>query len=528
VLVASVVAAADGAVLAGVRETAPDETALIPALDRLSRALRERIGESLTTIRATDPLEQVTTPSLEALRRYTAAVRAENVGHYERAVHELERATATDTGFAMAYRKLASMLSNVASSPEQVVAAATHAFEHRDRLPPREREHTAASYYWVVDYQPARAISAYEDLLALDPNDHIALNNLSLLLMRRHQYRAAESLVVHGITSGCGSTCYENAIVAQGLQEHYGAAQATLDRFAAAAPGDPMVLGMQAEMASAHADYTTAERITRELRDQYGMSPLWREQTSHALASLELVQGHLAQAERYAREAMAAADERNLKNHYLTTAVVIGLVDLLYRNRPADGVREVERALARHPLASLTALDRPYVDLARFYAHTDHVDEAKRLLADYERLVPAGLRAGQSDRHAAAGDVALAEGRFRDALTAFEAWRAESGCDVCGLFEDAHVFERSGSPDSAVARYERLVNTHVPYRLDTDRFVLAATYKRLGELYETRHDRAKAIESYTRLVDLWKTADPELQPLTRDIRARIARLAAES
>jgi hypothetical protein len=60
-----------------------------------------------------------------------------------------------------------------------------------------------------------------------------------------------------------------------------------------------------------------------------------------------------------------------------------------------------------------------------------------------------------------------------------------------------------------------------------DSFVLAAAYKRLGELYEARHDPTKAIEAYTRLVDLWKTADTELQPVVRDIRARIARLAAE-
>src|SRR5260370_34305095 len=77
------------------------------------------------------------------------------------------------------------MLSNVGGSTEQMVSAATHAFRHRDRLPARERDHTAAYYYFVVDYQPALAIAAYQDVLALDPNDHIALNNLSLMLMRR-------------------------------------------------------------------------------------------------------------------------------------------------------------------------------------------------------------------------------------------------------------------------------------------------------------------------------------------------------
>jgi len=60
-----------------------------------------------------------------------------------------------------------------------------------------------------------------------------------------------------------------------------------------------------------------------------------------------------------------------------------------------------------------------------------------------------------------------------------------------------------------------------------DSYGRAPTFKRLGELYEARGDRAKALESYGRFVDLWKSADPELQPLVRDVRARMARLASE-
>ena len=46
----------------------------IGAIDKLSRKLRERIGESLVAIRANDPLERVTTGSLEALRKYSQAL----------------------------------------------------------------------------------------------------------------------------------------------------------------------------------------------------------------------------------------------------------------------------------------------------------------------------------------------------------------------------------------------------------------------------------------------------------------------
>src|SRR3989441_752841 len=156
VLSADLLSAADGTVLVTLRENARDNGAIIEAVDRLSGRLRERIGESLKTIRASEPLEQVTTGSLEALRKYTEGVRAEDGGDVESAISLLTEATALDAGFAMAYRKLAVVLSNSGASREQVVAATRKAFEHRDRLPEVERYLAIAYFHSDVDYDPSR------------------------------------------------------------------------------------------------------------------------------------------------------------------------------------------------------------------------------------------------------------------------------------------------------------------------------------------------------------------------------------
>jgi hypothetical protein len=37
----------------------------------------------------------------------------------------------------------------------------------------------------------------------------------------------------------------------------------------------------------------------------------------------------------------------------------------------------------------------------------------------------------------------------------------------------------------------------------------------------------RAVEWYGRFVDLWSEADPELQPVVRDVQARIQRLTSE-
>ena len=46
-------------------------------------------------------------------------------------------------------------------------------------------------------------------------------------------------------------------------------------------------------------------------------------------------------------------------------------------------------------------------------------------------------------------------------------------------------------------------------------------------MYEEKGDKAKALENYSRFVDLWKEADPVLQPAVREVKARMAKLAGE-
>ena len=158
VVSAKVLSAQNGAVLTAVRETAASDAELIPALDRLSRALRERIGESLVSIRADEPLEHVTTGSLDALKKYTQAVRLFDAGQEEAALPLLQEATAIDTAFAMAWRKLAAVLGNIGASNAKQMDATTRAYRHRDRLPELERQATIAYYYrrWTTSRRRSR------------------------------------------------------------------------------------------------------------------------------------------------------------------------------------------------------------------------------------------------------------------------------------------------------------------------------------------------------------------------------------
>lgn len=63
------------------------------------------------------------------------------------------------------------------------------------------------------------------------------------------------------------------------------------------------------------------------------------------------------------------------------------------------------------------------------------------------------------------------------------------------------------------------------FRVYSDAFNLASAYQHLGEIYEAKGDRKKAVKYYEKLLALWKNADAELQPSVRAAKARVARLS---
>ena len=529
VLSASLIAAADGHVLTALRETADNDAALIGAVDRLSRKLRERIGESLKSIRAAPPLEQVTTASLDALRRYSDGARAEQEGDWERAAASYRDATALDAGFATASWRLAVMLYDSRASDSAFAAAMTAAFRHRDRLPEIERHLAIGRYYEYYERADDgwhQATAAYRAVLERDPDNIIALNDLSRVLFEGRRYQEAETLAVRAMGLGRRIGPFINAALAQMGQGRYADAQATLDRFARIAPHNPLILAVSFTVAGSRGDYAAAERDLRQLRAEQRESAVWQAASSAGLAWLNEVRGRLGQAARDLADFMAVSEQRGVASSYVVGAIRRGLLDVRYRHRPLAGVRAVEAALGRHPLSSIPRLNRPYLALAAFYAEAGRPEVARRLLAEYERLVPERTRRGHPGQLTAAAAIALAEGRLADAILGYRAWIEQAENPADGLFELATAYERARQPDSALAVYERSVTApgvRAPLVLfdPVDARAFAATLQRLGALYRARGEHAKARDYYGRFVDLWKDADPELQPIVTEARAAL-------
>ena len=177
-----VTAAESGDDLVTLRETASDSTKVMDSIDRLSRQLRERLGESLGSIRNSASLAKATTSSLEALRRYSLALQAIDKGDNEKGIALLDEAIASDSTFGMAWRKLAAV------DVDRREMAVTRAYELRDRMTERERYHAIGLYHIYVTDDLDAAVTAYSTLLDLYPEDSWALNNLGQAYDRRGQF----------------------------------------------------------------------------------------------------------------------------------------------------------------------------------------------------------------------------------------------------------------------------------------------------------------------------------------------------
>jgi tetratricopeptide (TPR) repeat protein len=239
---------------------------------------------------------------------------------------------------------------------------------------------------------------------------------------------------------------------------------------------------------------------------------------------MALVGGRL----RAADQAITAMDEARTQSGSARGGLVARLdrafTAAWLRNDRAAAGHEIDAALARTPLSSLPPANRPHLELVRAQSYAGRIDAAKAVLADFDRT-RANLRLHYDsvNRAQMVGDIALAEKRYDAAATAYRSATA-SDWTWWLLPDAARAYDLGGHPDSAIAVYARYVNENAFDMLESHATQLAPSLKRLGELYEAKGDKDNAIKQYTRFVELWKNADPELQPQVRAVQERLRKL----
>jgi tetratricopeptide (TPR) repeat protein/tRNA A-37 threonylcarbamoyl transferase component Bud32 len=458
VLSARLVAAQSGEELATTRETAADAKDIIPAISKLTKQLRSRIGESLRSVQNARTLDKVTTASMEALQKYVAGARAiELEGDFSKGQPLLEDAITLDTGFAMAYRKLAVELNNRGLQRERVKELMQKAYNHRDRLSDAERYITLGSYYRSGPTPDrAKVISAYESLLDLDPDNVTALNNLSAEYSFRRDFVKAEQLVAHAVEiQPTASVFFNNLFDYQVAQGKLDKAEQTLDLAAKNLPRNPAVPLRRADLAYSRAQYDGAAAAYDSLMKARANDLSTRRTSLGGLSNLASLRGRLTESERLTQELRQIALTAGNRQAALNGALDHPDDDAWYRDKKDQALRAIDRALVEHPLDSLPLSVRPYGRLVSLYSLVGRPDRAKAMLQGVDQQ--AGDRDAtdfQAARHSLLGDIAIAEKRYDDAAREYRAGDV-GDCMVCALPNIARAYDLAGNADSAIAIFSR-------------------------------------------------------------------------
>ncbi len=509
--------------LAAFRQTAEGEDDLIRAIEALSRDIRDRAGESLRTVRGGKPLEQVTTPSIEALRAYTRGEALEERGDRPGALELYERAVEVDPEFAMAYRKIGVLLGNIGIRRSDQVAALTRAYELRHRLPESERHLAEGYYHSAVSGDRDAAIRAYEGLLNNAPDNPIAHNNLGVLYRVRGRLDEAADLLSRRLTDEPHATPYTNLAEVRFMQGGYPAASATLDTAVARLPAATFVFEhWRVKSAVSAAEYELADSLAAAFAERFGR-PAEAVMAAHQRFRLAAIRGRLRDAERQLADFdLSPGFEGNPIVIAVLRAELAGI-----RGELSQAARVVtdEHAGLRD---SVAPGDRLYEMSIHVLLSVDAATEAARLLDEWTEEVPEeelGVYGRDERRHIAAR-LASARGEVEEAIRLFGAYEREcpGECAPGAALGLARVHEARGDAPAAIREYERFLAHRHSERWWWDSSERAPAYERLGRLYEETDDHENAARYYSMFVDLWAGADPELQPRVRDAQARLERL----
>jgi tetratricopeptide (TPR) repeat protein/predicted Ser/Thr protein kinase len=174
-----------GDALAEAQEQAASKEAVLKALDAAAVSLRGRLGESLSSVQKyATPVEEATTPSLEALKAYSLGWKAYHAKGFTAALPFFKRAVELDPSFALAYGRMSIVYVNL-NEVGRGAEYARKAYELREKVSERERFFIEGNYYVTATGELDKAAQTYELWQQTYPRDAVPyreLGNISFFL----------------------------------------------------------------------------------------------------------------------------------------------------------------------------------------------------------------------------------------------------------------------------------------------------------------------------------------------------------
>jgi len=512
---------ASGESLASTEAQATDKNHILDALGKTASEIRSKLGESLSTVQKFDtPLEQATTPSLEALKAFSSGFQVHTTAGDAAAIPFYKQAIKLDPNFALAYAWLG-LAYNGVGELSMDVECNRKAYELRDRTSEPERYFITARFQKVVTGNLEKAEEALQ--LWIQAYPRAALPHVYLAGAIYPDTAQYEKAVEHGreavrLSPNFSPSYYvpiRDYISLNRLDE----AKATYEQ------------ALERKMKSSYFNIALYQ-IAFLQNDSAGMAQ--QVAASAGKPGLEATllaneadtaaySGRLSTAREFSRQAVDSAERAGDKEAAATYSALSALREALFGN--ADEARRRATLAMKHPAGH----DLQYASaLAWVYAGDD--ERAQKLTDDLGQRFPEAtivqfnylptLRAklAVSKRNASEARETLRTALpYELGRTTYSSygWTAMYPVFVRG---EAYLTAHQGS--EAATEFQKILD-HRGIVLNEP--IGALAHLQIGRAYAMQGDTAKARAAYNDFFTLWKDADPDI-PILQQAKAEYAKL----
>jgi eukaryotic-like serine/threonine-protein kinase len=512
---------ANGQSLASTEAQATDKNHVLDALGKTASDIRNRLGESLSTVKKFDtPLEQATTPSLEALEAYSSGTKIANMAGSAASIPFFKHAIELDPNFALAYAMLGRVYGDIGES----AAAANYsrnAYELRDRASEFEKFLISAHFHIAVTGNMEKAEQNCELWKQTYPRADVPNDFLSgIILPVFGQYGKAVEEATEAVRLNPDSSIASNLLMASYM---------ALNRLDEAKATYGQALGRKLSSPFFHLDlYSIAflENDPAGMAEQVAWSagqPGSEDELLGMEADTAAYSGRLKNAREFSRRAMDSAERAQEKEAASIYSAVSGLRGALFGNTD-EARRRASLAMERS-----AGRDVQYgAALAMAYAGSDR--QAQVLTDDLGKRFPEDTAVQFNYLPTIRAKLSVRRGNALEALDSLRtAAPYDLGMPTSGAYSwaalypvfvrgEAYLAAHQGS--EAAAEFQKILD-HRGIVLNEP--IGALAHLQIGRAYAMQGDTVKAKAAYQDFLTLWKDADPDI-PVLKQAKAEFAKL----
>jgi len=500
-----------GRSLASTEAQANDQNHVLEALGKMSADLRNKLGESLSTVQKFDtPLEQATTPSLEALKAYSSGIRALTRG--SDALPFFKRAIELDPNFAVAYAYL-SVVENDILESGLAAEYSRKAYELRDRSSEAEKYWITASYHKAVTGNIEKAIETCRLWIQAYPRSdgpHVFLAGAVLAVIGEIEKAFEEAGEAIRLNPKFPVPYFQRLVAALALNR-FDEAKATYALAQERKLYYPLLsLGMY-ELAFLEND---APEMAKHAAKVKGM-PGWEDQMLALQADTAAYSGRLKDARDLSRRAMDSAQRAGEKDPPVMYLATSGLREAWFGNTN-EARSNVASALKRSSNRDVLY----FAALALAYSKEDA--RGRELASDLNKRFPEDTIVQFNYLPTLRARFALNKGNANEAVENLRiAEPYELGVSTDCPFNwsvmypvfvrgEAYLAARLGN--QAATEFQKILNHR---GLVVNQPIAALAHLGLARAYALQGDTVKAKAAYQDFLSLWNEADPDIPILIR-------------